>query len=275
MVIRSCITKIFFMVSVLLSHAALSEPLPKWEIGLGLGGLTLANYRGSREYQSRALPIPFLIYRGDFLKADRGGVRGVFFSSDQRELNISLNASLTGTSDDSPLRNGMPELDPTFEIGPAYDINLSGSDLKQGWLFRLPARAVFAFNEESLRQIGWLLNPTIAYRSNASGTQWRLRYSTGIYIGDRDYHDFYYTVAPRFATATRPAFEADPGYSGLSTQINISKRTGNIWYGAYLRYDNLSGTAFENSPLVETDHYFAAGVGISWIFGQSQSKLRR
>lgn len=76
-----------------------------------------------------------------------------------KQLNMSLNASLSTRADDNPLREGMPELSPTFEIGPSIDIHLTDDLPGQGWMLRLPARAVVAFSEDGLEQVGWLFNP--------------------------------------------------------------------------------------------------------------------
>lgn len=253
--------------------ALAGNPGPKWEVGAGLGVLSLADYRGSKEYRVQVLPIPYLRYRSRLLRVDREGVRGLLFSSDRVELNISLNASLSTNADANPLREGMPELNPTFEIGPSIDIRLSEDLPGQGWMLRLPARAVIAFGEDGLDQVGWLVNPNLHWQ-HLSVNRWRWGYTAGFYFADQDYHDHYYSVAPAYATPLRPAYRAAEGYSGFSTQISLSRRTGNIWYGAYLRYDNLNGAELLDSPLVETRHYGAFGVGISWIFATSETGNR-
>jgi MipA family protein len=233
---------------------------------LGVGVLTIADYRGSDEYRSYALPIPYLIYHGEYLKADRRGIRGKILESDQFEFNISLNAALTAESDENPLRRGMPGLDPTFEIGPAISVNLSGETLEDGWLAYFPARAVIAFDKDSARRIGWVLQPQLAYR-HPFGGGWQFACNAGIYYGSRDYHDYYYGVASPYVTPSRTRYDAAAGYSGLSTQINLTRRHDDNWYGGFLRYDNLANAVFEKSPLVETRHYLMLGVGFSRVLG--------
>jgi len=93
-------------------------------LGVGISALSLPDYRGSDESSLYAIPFPYLVYRGTFLKADRNGIRGTFFGSDRIELNLSLGASLPVSSDDNPARQGMPDLQPTVEFGPALDLNL-------------------------------------------------------------------------------------------------------------------------------------------------------
>jgi MipA family protein len=247
--------------------AAGEEAGEKWEFGLGMGGLSIADYRGSREYRSYALPLPYLIYRGEFIKADRRGIRGEIVASNQFEFNISMNAAFTPDSEDNSLRRGMPGLDSTFEIGPAFSISLGDGTLEDGWLAYFPVRAVIAFDENSIHQIGAVAQPQLAYR-HPFRTGWLFTYNGGIFYGDRDYHDYYYSIAPQYVTPTRPAYQAGAGYSGFSTQLSLTRRHGSNWYGGFVRYDNLGGADFEGSPLVETRHYFVLGIGISRIFNQ-------
>jgi outer membrane scaffolding protein for murein synthesis (MipA/OmpV family) len=53
----------------------------------------------------------------------------------------------------------------------------------------------------------------------------------------------------------------------------MSKRYPKYWLGAFARWDSLKGAAFDDSPLVRRDHYFAAGVGIAWILGESSTRV--
>lgn len=250
------------------------ELRPKWELGVGLGSQTLADYRGADNYSIQFIPIPYIAYRGDFLRADDKGLRGRFIATDQVELNISLAGSLKGDSDDNPLREGMPELDPAGEVGPSLNINLTGDDFSEGWSLRLPVRGVFAIDFEDLkvRNIGYLANPQFTYEGlNWKG--WKGSLDLGVLYGSRKYHDYYYSVAPRFATAERPAYRARSGYSGSYFNFSLTKRHGRWWFGGYLRYDNLRGATFDDSPLVETDHYFTLALGFAWIFAQSKTQV--
>src|SRR4051812_37141382 len=67
---------------------ASQEPL--WEVGLGLGAIHFPQYRGSEQTKNYVLPTPYFTYRGEFLKADREGARGVFFRNDNVDLHMSV-----------------------------------------------------------------------------------------------------------------------------------------------------------------------------------------
>ena len=40
-----------------------------------------------------------------------------------------------------------------------------------------------------------------------------------------------------------------------------------------MRYDTLNNARFEESPLVTSRHYFAAGFALSWILGESRTRV--
>ena len=73
---------------------ALAADEPLWEAGLGVAGLHFPDYRGSSQSRDYVLPAPYFVYRGEFLKADRHGLRGIFFRTDRLDLNLSVGASL-------------------------------------------------------------------------------------------------------------------------------------------------------------------------------------
>jgi outer membrane scaffolding protein for murein synthesis (MipA/OmpV family) len=79
--------------AALLASSAAAADKPLWEFGLGVSAVTFPDYRGSERQRAYLLPLPYLVYRGEILKADRNGLRGVFFDSDRVEFNLSLSAS--------------------------------------------------------------------------------------------------------------------------------------------------------------------------------------
>jgi outer membrane scaffolding protein for murein synthesis (MipA/OmpV family) len=55
--------------------------------------------------------------------------------------------------------------------------------------------------------------------------------------------------------------------------FTLTKRFPRYWVGGYVRYDALSGAVYEDSPLIETQHAVAAGVAMSWVFGESSRRV--
>lgn len=258
-----------------LAQSALAEQKPLWEAGLGIGALRFADYRGSDESQVYPVPVPYFVYRGDFFKADRDGVRGEIFNRRHAELNISLNGTIPVKSEDNAARRGMPDLKPTLEIGPSLDLHLWRSkDEKLKLDLAMPLRAPITL-ESSPRFAGWVFSPrlNLDVYDIAGRDGWDFGFGIGPIFADRKFHEYFYSVAPQFVTPERPAYEARGGYSGTHLLTSLSKRFPSYWIGAYLRYDTLAGAVFEDSPLVRTDSYWSGGFGIAWMIGQAKKRV--
>jgi outer membrane protein len=248
-----------------------AEQKPLWEAGLGIGALSFPDYRGSDQSRVYPVPVPYFVYRGDFLKADRDGVRGEFFNRQYVELNISVNATIPVTSNDDRARRGMPNLRSTFEIGPSLDLHVwRAADEHIKLDVVLPFRAPITV-ASSPQVIGWNFSPrlNLDVQNVAGFNGWDFGIGAGPLFAARKYHQYFYSVAPQFATPERAAYEAQGGYSGTQVISALSKRFASYWVGAYIRYDSLDGAAFEDSPLVKQKHYLAGGIGIAWMIRQS------
>jgi MipA family protein len=248
---------------------------PLWELGIGATALYFSDYPGSDQSSPYALPFPYFVYRGEILKADRHGVRGIFFDTDRVELNISLGASLPVNSDENRARQGMPDLQPTVELGPSLDIDLwRTQDGRYKLDLRLPVRMAFTLRG-GVDDTGWVFSPRLNLDliDVAGLTGWNLGLLAGPLFGSERNHDYFYSVAPQYANADRPAYDAEGGYAGSQFLVALSKRYSTFWVGAFARWDSLQGAAFADSPLVKRDYSFSAGVGIAWILGESSTRV--
>lgn len=253
-----------------------AEEKPLWEAGLGVGALMFPDYRGSDETSVYPVPVPYFVYRGDFFKADREGVRGELLNREYAELSISANATIPVRSENNAARRGMPDLRPTIELGPSLDLHLwRSADRAIRLDLVMPLRAPITV-ENSPRSIGWVFSPRLNLDvANVAGhSGWNFGAGIGPIFAADKFHDYFYSVAPRHATLDRPAYEAKGGYSGTHVLASLSKRFPKYWIGAYLRYDTLRGAEFEDSPLVKQSSYFAGGVGIAWMIGESKRRVQ-
>ena len=256
-----------------LPAAARDEPL--WEGGLGIAAVHFPHYRGSDQSKTYALPVPYFVYRGEIFKADREGVRGVFFKTDRVDLNLSVGASLPVRSTDNRARAGMPDLDPAIEAGPTLDVTLWRANDRAAKLdLRLPARGAIEISSDP-RYIGaqFFPNLNLDIRDPFGHAGWNLGMLAGPVFTDKRYNRRFYEVAPEFATPTRPAYRAEGGYGGAQFIVALSKRFPRFWVGGFARYDTLRGAAFEDSPLVTSKRYLAGGLGFSWILGESSQRV--
>ena len=264
---------VFPLLLALLPLASQAGQFPLWEVGAGIAAINFPDYRGSNERQSYLLPIPYVIYRGDFLKVEDQRVRGLLFRSERAEIDINVNGSVPVKSSDNDARRGMPDLDPTLEIGPSLNFFLQRSqDRKFKLDLRLPLRAVIASDFSRVQHVGWIFQPNLNLDvANVLGNKgWHLGLLAGPVFADRRYHAYLYGVDPVYATPERPAYGARGGYAGSQFIAAVSKRYARFWVGGFMKFDSLNGAVFADSPLVKTKQYFTTGIAVSWRFAQSK-----
>jgi MipA family protein len=255
---------------------AAAERVPQWELGAGVAGLTLPDYRGSDEVRSYLLPVPYIIYRLEWIKADRTGIRSTLLNREEVELNLSMSATPPVRSKNNRAREGMSDLKPMVEFGPSLDIHLWRGDGRRFKLdVRVPVRAAFTV-ESPPRDAGVSLSPTLNFDvADIGGRPWQLGLLAGPIFATRRQHQYFYGVSGSDARPDRPAYAADGGYAGLQFLVALSRRFGKAWFGAYARYDTLRGAVFEDSPLVRRPYYVSAGFAIAWIPLQSSGMIER
>jgi MipA family protein len=258
------------------SQQAAAERVPQWELGAGVAGLMLPDYRGSDEVRSYLLPVPYIIYRLEWIKADRTGIRSTLLNREEVELNLSMSATPPVRSKNNRAREGMSDLKPMVEFGPSLDIHLWHGDGRRFKLdVRVPVRAAFTV-ESPPRDAGVSLSPTLNFDvADIGGRPWQLGLLAGPIFATRRQHQYFYGVSGSDARPDRPAYDAGGGYAGLQFLVALSRRFEKAWFGAYARYDTLRGAAFEDSPLVRRPYYVSAGFAIAWIPLQSSRMIER
>lgn len=248
---------------------------PLWEAGIGVGTVSFPAYRGSDQRQTFVLPTPYFVYRGEFLKADREGVRAELFDSDRVDLTVSGALSPPATSEDIRVRAGMPDLRANFELGPQLNVTLWQTENHNRQLkLLLPVRVAYTL-ERNPQSLGWVVHPklNLDLADLAALPGWNVGLQAGPLFGDRKQHQYFYGVDAAYATAERPAYTASGGFAGMQYLIGVSKRYPRHWVGAFVRYDSLKGASFVDSPLVRERNYYAAGFAVSWILGESNTRV--
>jgi outer membrane scaffolding protein for murein synthesis (MipA/OmpV family) len=270
--IRCRVLITLLVLSFLLPNSLFAEEKPLLEIGVGVGLLQMPDYRGSDESRLYTLPYPYLVYRGDILKVDEQRVSGKIFKTDRILLDFSGYGAVPVKSSDNSARAGMPDLDPTFELGPALTIKLLESKEDKYKLdLSLPVRAFFSTDFSSVRHEGWVFSPRITFMKDdlIPKTGLNVGISVGPMFADSGYHDYYYTVEHEYAKKSRPAYLAGGGYSGSTLTVGLSKEYKQFNFNAFFSADFLQGASFEDSPLVKRDISIMSGISVSWIFFKS------
>ena len=256
-------------------HAA-AAMFPQWELGAGVVGLLLPDYRGSDEVRRYILPVPYVVYRLEWVKADRTGIQSKMLRWERAEVNLSLSATPPVRSRNNRAREGMNDLKPMVEFGPSLDLHLWRGDGRRFKLdVRTPLRAAFTV-ESHPRDAGVNLSPSLNFDVDGiGGRPWQLGMLAGPIFATRRQHQYYYGVPEGDARPDRPAFDAHGGYAGLQFLVALSRRFEKAWFGAYARYDTLRGAVFEDSPLVRRNYYVSTGFAIAWIPLQSSRMIER
>ena len=249
---------------------------PLVELGvLAIGG-TFPDYPAADQNHWQGAPLPFLIYRGDILRSDESGLRGLLLRSDRIQLDVSLNGSLPVDSSDNDARDDMPDLDLMGEIGPNLRFILYRAPEVQRLDLDLGLRAAFTTDFSSIDYRGLVLAPELSFKRLGLGLpDSRLRLGIGPVFATERYMDYFYEVEPRYARPGRPAYDASAGYLGTRLQgsyrISLGQRLSIVAGG---RAEGFWGATNDDSPLFRRNVNLAALLGVAYSFFQSDAQAR-
>jgi MipA family protein len=254
--------------------------LPLYEVGL----VSVANYSpyypAAGKHQSKFLVVPYMLYRGKKLQVEDGKARFLALSNSRFDVDLSFGGALPSKSSGVAIREGMPDLEWLFEVGPqlVYRINPNqGSDGQDSpWKAHLKARAVFATNFKHISQRGWLIEPRISYqRKNILGPTSRFNASVGAIWATEKLHDYFYQVDSPYVTSQRSQYNARAGYLGSDLRMSFSTRVlPSVRWFSGLTVNLHKNAANERSPLFERNTTFAISTGFIWRFYSSDEQVQ-
>lgn len=263
--------RLCFLVLAAMSCIAQAEQLPKWEVGVGLAGYIAPHYPGADQSADYVVPVPFLVYRGDKVEADRGGILGRLYDSAILDVRVSAGGSLPVNSEDNKARQGMPDLDLMLEAGPTLQFKVYQHN-EHELRVDLPLRAAFSLGS-SIDYRGLVFNPRLNYSWRLDG--WRMSVTLGPVAATEKYHDYFYEVDSQYVRPWRPEFDASQGFMAWRSSLGLSRRFGQFYTGAFLNYMNLSDNRNASSPLIKKDDYLAFSVVFSWVFAHSDDFVQQ
>lgn len=237
--------------------------LPLWELGLAVGAGFTPDYPAAGHNSFNVLPIPYVVYRGEFLRAGDGSlVRGRFIHTDDFELDVSLDGSFP--ADDNDDRAGMPDLDYLVELGPKAQYTIARDAKAAKVEIEVPLRAVLSTDLGDLQYRGIVFNPVLAYQNDKLFDQpGAFKFTVGPVFGTQDLTEYFYEVAPAFATASRPTYSAKAGYMGTEMQAAYFHPFTPWLRGFAVAQASLNyGSANADSPLYKEDVNFGVGAGV-------------
>ena len=254
-----------------------ADTKPLWEVG-AIGGMGwIPDYPASGQNHLQWVGLPYLVYRGDIIRAgDKGIVRSRLFHNDRVEFDISVSGSFPSESEDNDARNGMTDLDWLGEVGPRLQITLARAARHAKIDFELPVRAVFSTDFSSFGHEGYVFAPELAYQNERfGGREIDLKLSLSAKFANQDLAEYFYGVPAAFATSTRAAYTAKAGYIGSHLQLRFVETMSKRWKTfAGVSADFHQGSTNDKSPLFKNSTNFSVGAGIIWSFWQSDRQVR-
>ncbi len=251
------------------------QTLPKWEIGVGPGLLSYADYPGSKEQNNLILPFPYITYRGKDFEIDQREVKKPMYEMGRTELDLSLSGTVPVSSKDNQARKGMDNLDASLGLGPVVRYQLYHHDLNQ-FKFEWPVRWVIATDFRSLHEEGFISKPGFYYYFRKSYTprqRIKITLGTTANFATAKTNNYFYGVKASEATSTRSAYRATGGFTGFGYVARVNWHLNDFWLGAFYRFTDLSQSVFHDSPLIETTKAETFGFAVTWNFFTSKETV--
>jgi len=223
------------------------------ETGLGISAVHVPHYLGSEEAEVYVVPVPYIRYRSENLNIDRNFIQQKLFQRGKLSVELSLSGAIPVDNDKSSAREGMDDLDFIGEMGPAVQYHFRGDRLSENALYlSLPIRGAISTDFTQAQYRGYTFNPRLIWRRTYQyvGMQVRSQVSTGFRSASSHMHDYIYGVDARFKTEEREQYDANSGYGGITLSYSSSLLFDDYMLAGFIRYTNIRGASFEDSPLV-------------------------
>lgn len=252
-----------------------------WEFRLAAFGRYAPVYPGAEDSELTLLPLPIPVYRGSFLKFGESldqVARGDIAQTQRLRVGIDFDFSFGEDSADIPVREGMPDLDFMFAVGPELEVKLDNRMPEQGEFFMaLQLRASVSLDGLDPSSRGYLLNPQFEYRrdrafggDNLLSLRWTPTWAS------EDFMDYYYEVAPGFATAGRPAYDATTGYLGSRFTVALTRRINDrLFVSMSASYFYNDGAKNETSPLFRDSTAASLQAAFVWKLAETKRRAKR
>jgi len=241
---------------------------PLWELGGVALGVSQSAYPGADQQVNRALALPYFVYRGDVLRADRdtAGIRAM--KTETFELDVGFAGAFGAGSETIDARQGMRKLGTLVELGPRLKWDLGAGPAGGRLSTEFPARAVLDLSDKAAHR-GWSLEPKLTY-SNRTASGWRYSASVSAIVADTRLAQTFYEVRSSEATAARPAYRAEGGLVSWRFGTAVSRSLARDWnlFG-FARLETVAGAANESSPLVRRSSGASVGVGVAYTWMRS------
>jgi len=250
-------------------------PKPLWEVGIVGVSTTQQAYPGADQQVQRTIPLPYAIYRGQWLRSENNTIGLRALKTPTVELDVGFAGSFGSRANESRVRQGMPDIGTLVEFGPRLKMQLGALTLPLAGTGRLqaqfPLRGVFDLSDRFASR-GLSFEPELSWGTRtAGGIGWGV--NVGALIGSEKLTDTFYEVTPLYARPGRPAYDAKAGLISLRAGISGGYRLAPDWFVfAFARVDTVAGAKNRDSPLVQRTTGASAGIGFTWTWMKSDEK---
>ena len=126
-----------------------------------------------------------------------------------------------------------------------------------------------------VRRQGSTVEPRLSYETRTADASWTGEAHVAAVFGDSRINRYFYEVGSQYATAARPAYQADSGRMLVRAGLAGSHRLNpDVRLFGFVRYDSYDGAANSASPLMQRDHGVSAGFGFAWTFMRSAARAQ-
>jgi len=248
---------------------------PLWELNLAAFGRYGPAYPASEDNQVNVIPLPFPVYRGKILRVGDSTEKPVttrLFRRDRIKLDFDFGLNFPVDSEDVDARTGMPDLDLLVEAGPELELQFVKAPSDFGEMFlSLQVRGALSFDGIDPSSQGVIASTELKYIRpfNSKRTEFIVRLTPE--WASTDYMDFFYSVAPEFATPDRSAYDADSGYLGTKLAFSIKHVfTDTFQLRSGIRFGFYQGASNEDSPLYTQDTTTSVYIAFLWKIWESE-----
>lgn len=219
----------------------------QWGGAVGTGWIH--DYPGAAQGRTRFLVMP--VFKGKYLTVDRqDGVKSNIINRGNFEFSISFSFLFPTESNDIPIRAGMPDLDWTLQIGPEAVFYITRTQ-SHTMLLRLPLRFVASTDfSHRFDYQGWVFAPSLRSTIPIGEKYGEITTRLEIEYASEEYNDYFYEVAPQFATPERPAYDGVTGF--LESIVGITYSYSDLFPWGFFISGNiylLGESANKESPL--------------------------
>jgi len=142
----------------------------------------------------------------------------------------------------------------------------SGQSFAGLMLLALASICQSSFGDQLIRPLA-MASPSNALTRN----DWSFRFKP--VWADEDYADYYYEVAPAFATAGRTSYDASSGYLGSEFRLGLERQiTERLRFDGSAKLWINNGAENQRSPLFVDDHGVSLQAAFIWTLGTSERR---